>query len=323
MARFNPYAVEVARMLSLLEIDATRVGDSWVAKCPSGRHEDNHPSWSIKDSQGDSRHGCHYCFSCKWGGTAAELVSHVVGFTLAGAYAWLVDRAMGANLAEAIDRLRVQVRAVTRDPMQEPDGLVSGPLEEWAPSPARFALKRGISAWQVKRWGLGYFVDGRLAGRLFIPARAHDGALCNYTARTYVGSPARYISARSDEHPVPGAIFGELHWPAPAHRDVVVVTEGALNALAVERVSDFPVASLFGSSVQLGHLVKIATFKRVLVCTDPDLAGDAAAERLMGALARHAKVGRVMLPRVEGVKQDANDVEPSVLKEAIERGSRV
>ena len=53
-----------------------------------------------------------------------------------------------------------------------------------------------------------------------------------------------------------------------------------LAGLAAERVLGLPFAALSGSKVQLEQVVKLSTFGRAIVLTDPDLAGDAAAERL-------------------------------------------
>jgi 5S rRNA maturation endonuclease (ribonuclease M5) len=301
-------------MLDCLGLEAVHKGETWYCKCPSGRHEDRRPSFGVRDCPGEPRHGLGWCFSCHWGGTAAELVRHVAQYAeLSSAYAWLTEHAMGSPID--VRRIVVSIVPVQRPTMQIPDGVVIAPLSEWPTVPARFALARNLQPWQVDRWSLGYAVTGMLAGRLFLPAWGPGGELQNYTARSFIRSPLRYRSAERSEGLVDGALFGEQMWPEE-NRDVVVVTEGVLNALAVERAMQVPVAAMFGSEIYLEHLNKLSTFARVVVLTDPDLAGDRAAERLEQAFARHKPILRATLPR--GV--DANDLEqrdPGALRKVV------
>jgi DNA primase len=302
--KFDPLIVDIPRMLAQLGLEAEHRGDTWVMRCPSGRHEDKKPSFAIKDVPGEPKHGLSYCFSCKFGGTAAELVAHVMGITVHSAYGWLVERAMGH--ARNVRRITVELQPPrARAGMQVPPGVTIVPLVEWPTIAQRYVLDRGITPAQVDQWGLGYAVEGKLAGRMFLPIWSRDGALLHYTARSFTGSPCRYKSADRTDGFDAGAVFGEQAWPVPEQRDAVVVCEGALNALAVQRVTPLPLAAMYGSNVSLEHLMKLSTFRRVLILTDADLAGDWAAEKLMGAMARHLDARRVALPR--GV--DANDLE--------------
>jgi hypothetical protein len=267
--RFNPYQVDVPRALALLGLEAEHRGDGWVMRCPSGRHADQKPSFVVKDVPGEPKHGLSHCFACKFGGTMAELVAHVIGITLPGAYGWLTDNALGGMLD--VRRVTVQVKPFARSGgMTMPEGVVIAPMTEWPVAAQRYALDRNIAPWQVDRWGMGYAVEGRLAGRIIIPVWGPNGELLQYTSRTYVRSPAKYISAKRSEGPDMSAVFGEALWPDTEsdQRDAVVVTEGALNALAVERVLPMPFASLFGSDVSLGHLLKLGTFRKVIVLTE-------------------------------------------------------
>src|SRR5882672_1908177 len=93
---FDWQAVDVASMLAALGISAAHEGDRWVATCPSGQHADAHPSWDVKDDPGTRKHGLHKCLACGFGGTAVDLVSHVMGFASVGSsIAWLEEHAMG------------------------------------------------------------------------------------------------------------------------------------------------------------------------------------------------------------------------------------
>jgi len=312
---FDPLAVDVARLLAELGIAAQHDGDTWLASCPSGRHADRNPSWRIKDVPGRERHGLSYCQSCKWGGTAVDLVRHRFGFAgVAAAIDWICRNAMGAP--NNLERLTVRYRSLEVPTFVVPAEVLFLPFAMWAHTPRDYVSGRGILQGQVERWGLGYAVEGALRGRIVFPARDAHGVLLNYTARSFVGAMVRYKSASEAEGPDTAAIFGEQHWPDIVLRRerTVVVTEGAINALNAEKVTGWPIASLFGSKVQLEQVLKVASFGQAIILTDPDPAGDAAAERLEGALIRHIRCPRVVLPKGE----DAASMSPSKLKAAID-----
>lgn len=313
---YDPLAVEVTRLLAELGIPAQHDGDDWVAKCPSGRHEDRRPSWRIKDTPGRGKNGVHYCHSCKWGGTAIELVQATFGFVGKGAAVeWIFDHAMGAG--QHVEKLVVEVQRSVQKPFQLPGTVMLLPLAAWPETPRRYLVdERGFGQEDVDRWGLGYAVDGRLRGRIVFPARDEKGRIRNYTARTFVGAMVRYLSASEEEEPDHTVLFGEHLWPDRAARrgETIVATEGALNAMAAHRATGLPVGALSGSKVNLGQILKLSGFKRVLGLTDNDLAGEAAADRMRAALARHVDFRRVLPPR----GSDPARLKPSELKEIVD-----
>ncbi len=199
-------------------------------------------------------------------------------------------------------------------PFLMPREFIAEPLGEWVTPARKYAERRGITPQQVGRWFLGYAVDGKLAGRIVIPTTARAGFACGYMARSFADARRRYLYPAASERPDLDTMFGELHWPSPAARgrNEVVVTEGALNALAVERAKPGTgyLAALGGRHVRPMHVGKLATFGLVTILTDPDDAGDAVARELQLALGRHAETRRVRLPPLDagGKKQDANDL---------------
>lgn len=308
---FDPLAVDVPRLLAELGVEARHGGDRWIATCPSGRHPDRSPSWEILDRPGEDKHGLHTCRSCHWGGTALDLVRHRLGVVgTAEAVRWIVEHALGSP--RSLERLVLRVKPAGRPPLTLPPDVLVLPIDQWAATPRDYFLNdRNLPAWQVDRWGIGYAVAGELRGRIVFPSRDHRGVLLNYTARTFVGAMVRYKSCQEKEGPDPGAVFGELRWPRidARSRRTVFVTEGAMNALSIEAALsslkvdgfdselEFPaVAALSGSKVQLEQVVKVASFGRAVLLTDPDPAGDAARERLEGALCRHLDVVHLRLP---------------------------
>src|SRR5580693_7556841 len=138
-----------------LGIDAQRKGFKWQAHCPSGNHEDAHPSWGMHDEPGSPKHGLHYCFACKFQGTAADLVMHVQDFvTKSVAIDWIVEHAHG--FADPVWQVRISVSPLRSNPFYLPPDVVQAPLEQWPKSPREYLLSRGVTPAQVERWSIGY-----------------------------------------------------------------------------------------------------------------------------------------------------------------------
>lgn len=272
------------------------LGDEvWTARWRAGREDS---TWSIRHR--GERRGLHHCFACHRGGTLVDLVMHVIDIGYPTAKQWLSELP-----EEPPPVIPSGVRLELHDgSFRIPREVVwSDPLEEWPTPMRRYIAQRGVTVAQVQRWGIGYAVDGRLAGRVVIPIfDASTDEIVSYMARTISKDPEveRYLYPLGDDRADNDAMFGERGWPdVEDRRDAtVVITEGALNALAVDRAmrSSLYVASLGGSDVRPLHVAKLATFGRVVVCTDMDAAGDDAASELAAKLARHVSVARAILP---------------------------
>jgi 5S rRNA maturation endonuclease (ribonuclease M5) len=222
--------------------------------------------------------------------------------------------------ARAYEGIRMQVDPLGEKPFRIPKEVAHQPLDRWVTPARRYAEVRHLTARQVDRWGLGYATFGRLTGRLVVPVKDHEGFARSYMARTYVDHPTRYLYPADRENSDKDTMFGEQFWPEPDHRKsaTVVVVEGALNGLAVERamLEDMPFGALGGSDPRAMFVSKIATFGRVIVLTDDDKAGKGAAETLVYQLGRHTDVVRVTL----GEGCDADTVSAEELRETICRG---
>lgn len=319
-----PVIVSVRSVLRHLRIDVLdEHRGRLIARCPN-HQPDNHPSWSIVE-KGPER-GLHACWSCQFSGGLWRLVAHVQGYTTdedegrARAMQWLdstpdEEPALRAPKSSE-DVTQVDVAPPMRRPMRLPAGVITAPLEQWVTPARRYAVARNLEAAQIDQWGLGYAVDGRLQGRIVVPVRDQRGKLANYMARDFTGSSAkRYLYPSKHEGVDPRVLFGEQWWPAEReHRDVVYVTEGALNALAVERALGACWLGAIGgaSNVNVTVAAKLSTFGRVVVLTDADDAGDSAAKRLASDVEVIVPVARVRLPR------DADELFPAMLRAYIE-----
>jgi hypothetical protein len=298
----------VAKVLEKLGVVAKlRNRSFWTENCPLPSHGPPNPAhrWQNFFVRADDhpRKGQYHCFSCKAGGGLADLVAALLAIEREAAVDWL--KALPEQPPELGAGVRVRYEEVGGRgyTLRLPAGVEQIPLARWNGVAREYARSRGIEDWQVERWRIGVAVEGRLEGRIVLPTYAADGRLLDYAARTYVGDPKRYLAASEAEHPVRGAVFGEQWWK-PGF-PLAVVFEGALNGLAVERaligcgVGDCPIclAGLSGSDgADARRLTKLARFERLVLVTDPDRAGRAAADAIEYALRATARTARANIP---------------------------
>lgn len=287
---------DIAKVMAKLGIEYRQQGAELHALCPA--HVDRKPSWSI-----NAHTGQHHCFSCGWGGAVAALICKVIGndamlLDTRDAWEWIRQNGLLVGEGERALDVELTLRMGTERPFVLPAMIGAGNMTVW-PTPAlRYVQDRRIPGWQIRQYGIGVMVDGRLANRIVFPVRDADKRELSYTARTFVGAQPRYLTPQDNENAKQGALFGEQMWPEPWKRDRVVVVEGAIKALAVERAVSWYVAGILGASQARQPMVaaKLATFSEVIVLLDNDEAGETNATTLIGALARHTKVRRAKMP---------------------------
>lgn len=314
--------MNVVLVLEKLGIEGRTIGGRiWAERCPLPSHQQHNPQHRYQNffvrAHGE-RAGQYHCFSCGGGGRLVDLVMNVRGFELRDALAWLRNV---EEQAPAVPFLRVRVAAGPRA-FRLPDGVEGGPLAEWNSQARQYVERRGITAGQVERWRIGYSLMGRLAGRIVFPVLDGAGRVVNYTGRTFVEEEPRYMAASEREHPDTSALWGEHQWH---DRITALVVEGAINGLAFERalagivlspdrVDPRPnIAGLSGSDFDHRKAMRLSEFRRVVVATDPDQAGDDAFEDIWAALHRGCRVERFVHP----TKEDAAATPVPALQEAL------
>jgi len=296
----------VESILKRLGIEATKHGPEWVALCPNPSHDDHKPSWRIRDDPGGPREGFHKCWPCGFGGGLLHLVRTVLDLKYRDAQKWLESEELAAPPPAGVE---LAIR--TRTAFRLPEGVELSPMSRWVTSARKFAEKRSITSSQVDKWGMGYAIEGRLEGRIVIPVRNKRGQLSGYTARTFVNHPKRYLEPEAFERANRGVLFGEQFWS----KGPVIVLEGAIKALAVERVNPINLAVTSGSDLGATIALKLATFDEVIIATDNDPAGDKLAEQIGWVLDRQQVYNhRLQFPK----GRDADQMDPTELNELIE-----
>lgn len=291
-------------------------GRVWTEICPLPTHQKHNPDhrWANFFIRPDGlRAGQWHCFSCGGKGKLLDLVMLLKEMEFEVAISWLQELESQAPPAPFL-RVRVDTKVKA---FKLPMGVETEPLEKWVSGARNYVLGRGITAEQVDSWRVSYALAGRLAGRIVFPVFDHAGKLSNYTGRTFVNDPVRYLSASEKEGPDTSVFWGEDRWLPVDQRSSILLFEGAINGMAFERVARTRVllGGLSGSSFDHRKAMRLKGFKRVIVATDPDKAGDEAYEDIKGALGRTKEVVRFKYP----TSSDASDTDPSLLREAVDR----
>jgi len=283
--------IDVKGMLEALGIEGRRQGASLWACCPFAWHEDEKPSWSIRlDSN-----GANWCFGCSSGGDALDLVANKLDITRGGAWAWLLERGL-VEEQSTVGGVDLQIVGGERGQFVLPPFDAHAMLTLWPAPPRRYLLSRRIGCNAVARWKMKLIVHGRLGGRILVPIFDEAGKPASYSARTFVGDDLRYMTPHRDEHPNLDAVFGSHFWPrVHADRISVVVCEGVLDAISCDLAGAKCVAAFNGSAPTASQLAAIATFKRAIVVSDCDVAGDKMHDAVR-AIGRWCEVVRPTLP---------------------------
>jgi DNA primase len=309
---------DIPRLLSILGIDAKHRGDEWIAKCPV--HTDADPSWSINEN------GSWYCFGCVNGGGLGQLIETIYKINWQDAKIWLQENGITSEETDAIGDIQIQTPTVSAPPtFVSPPGCYFGNPEKWPTPVRRYVGSRGITEAQVARWQLGYALTGWLANRIIIPHFDRKGNMAGYSARTFIGEQPRYLTPKPEENSDFTVMFGMNLWEG---NECVVVTEGSIDALACERAGAQNIAAFGGSPFAslditrmkppvtplsvLASIGNLSRFKKILIATDPDKAGNKVYEA-MRPLGRWAELSRVVMP--EGM--DAAKLENSILRELL------
>lgn len=279
----------------------------WI-RCPWVEHK----STSFSVVLAGTKRGLAHCWACKKGWTLASVVAQLRGISVEAA-----KKVVATGNIEDGGRPRKPVPVFADLPSSSSlrfeltSAIIFAPFDEWVSTARAYAESRGITAEQVGRYRIGYCLEGRLAGFIVFPCLDGRGRATSYSARTFVDGEPRFQTPHRGENPDLGAVFGEHLWPPHPKRDVIAVTEGAIDALACERaLPELCIGSLSGSDVRPGHILRIGTFRQILVVTDPDEPGDLAAMAIRSSVGRRCHVTRVRLE--EGT--DASSLPIAVLR---------
>lgn len=170
-----------------------------------------------------------------------------------------------------------------------------------------YAFKRGITREQMKRHEIGASFNER---RIIFPIRAEDGTLWGHIGRDYTGQNwLRYLYSKSLK-----AMWNAKLYTYP--EDMVIISEGAVKALAIERAihNKYCSAGLGGNSIQDTKLAQIKGFREAILFPDPDVPGMEGFLRVASNLDSQFKKVTMVWP---WPTKQADDMTPKEIRELL------
>jgi len=177
--------------------------------------------------------------------------------------------------------------------------------------PVERAVEAGIAG--RRRSGEGHYDSFR--GRLMFPIRDERGRVVGFGGRLVVGDGPKYINTTETPLYDKGRVLYGLHTARNAiqRADRAIIVEGYFDVLAMQEAGFEETIATCGTAVTPQHLERLRRMTRnILMLTDGDRAGQAAAEKTLPLLLANNLHGfRVILP-------DAKDPDEFVREHGVE-----
>lgn len=164
----------------------------------------------------------------------------------------------------------IKLEAMKTPQVKLPDDFISlsevGRRTHWDKIAIKYLHSRGVTETQIRRKNIGYSMVGDFRYRIVIPVYYH-GKLEGLVARAFV---------RDLEPPYRNSLGNKTLYNVPKHiHKTAVLSEGVFDALAIERAVPASIDSLaiLGSSLTDRQLDIVKAYERVILWTDPDVAG--------------------------------------------------
>lgn len=266
---------DLKSLLSELGIDVVREdGPELVALCPY--HDDRNPSWSINSDSDSERWGAHSCWTCKdedegGKGTLFNLIMHVRRCNFRRAIEWTEkfcgidgddDRVLDFSLAGRIREVgqRKQKRAGHGTVARQ---FESFPNLKQGSAGWRYLERRGLTRRQILESKVRKGVD-RYARRVVFPI-FKGLTIVNFYARHITDGEPHGLNA-TGKGLVNEALFN-MHKADPLS-DTCHLSEGAFDALAIERAGGANSFGANGGALLPGQVLLLRPYRRVVIVDD-------------------------------------------------------
>ncbi len=319
----------------------TKKGRNFVALCPF--HHDTRPSFLVSPDK-----GICYCFPCQKGGDIFSFYQQIEGVDFRQALKDLAEKT-GVELPD-----RPAESVVNKDEKERLRDCLTAAMEFYAqqlqasPSTKDYLTKRGVTAEEIKTFGLGFAPDSfdatyqhllkkefsrkeiqtaglgiqkdindekiydRFRNRLMFPIHDNQGRIAGFGGRTLGNDDAKYLNTPDSPLYHKSSVLFGFHHANKAMRDNkrVILVEGYFDVLACHRVGVHEVVATCGTALTEEHArLLVRSVDRVVLCLDQDRPGREAAER---AFIMAAKEGL----QIEGIVLPDKDPADAVLTSA-------
>lgn len=199
--------------------------------------------------------GWAHCFNggCNWGTKDPEYLVQEI------------NRALQTGLFD-LEAVEENKPVVVKWPHDFQKFSLDGEMDYWEKKAYRYAKKRKIADWQLKRYKIGFCVSGNLGGRIIIPI-IWQGKLRGLVGRDFTGK---------QDPPYKNSLGDKWMFGVPKEKQKTgVIMEGTMDALAVQRAAHGEWDSLGanGHTLTDNQLGQLKGYKKIVLWPDPDAAG--------------------------------------------------
>lgn len=261
-----------------------------LAPWTHSKGEDKSPSCSVLSSD---KHGIavFHCFACGAKGSLrklAKLYAQHSGDVQALEFINSIEGETGwAKIAKDRDYENYRKGVGKRVQGEVLKPATEENVKEWCQFVPKYALKRGVTMEQIKRWEIGYDLKEK---RLIFTIRDWQNKLIGVSGRDLTGEKkAKYKHYPGTQKEL--VLYGEKFSNPAVERAYLV--EGFLDVLALERLGVPNCLAVMGSSLSEQQIKNLSTwFKEVVFIPDGDMEGLKFNEKYSEELRKHlSKVG--------------------------------
>jgi DNA primase len=327
-----------------------RAGREWKACCPF--HDEKTPSFTVNDEK-----GFYHCFGCGAHGDAIRFLTDQRGLPFMDAVKELAAKAgMDVPAPDPKARERAERAASLTDVMASCQKWFAEQLQGINGASARdYLARRGISADQVARFGIGLAPDSRNAlkgalsslgedklvetgmlirpeeegkesydrfrGRLMIPIRDQRGRVIAFGGRILGEGEPKYLNSPDTPLFDKGRTLYNIDRAGPASRQSrrLIVVEGYMDVIGLDRAGIAEVVAPNGTAVTEAQLERMWRLDPApVLCFDGDAAGRKAAIRAATRALPHIGPERTLRFVELPPGQDPDDLVNSGGREAVE-----
>ena len=327
-----------------------RAGREWKACCPF--HNEKTPSFTVNDDK-----GFYHCFGCGAHGDAIRFLTDQRGLPFMDAVRELAAKAgMEVPAPDPKAKERAERASSLTDVMAACQKWFAEQLQGINGAAARdYLAKRGISAGQVARFGIGVAPDSRSAlkralaplgedklietgmliqpeedgketydrfrGRLMIPIRDQRGRVIAFGGRILGEGEPKYLNSPDTPLFDKGRTLYNIDRAGPASRQAkrLIVVEGYMDVIGLDRAGIAEVVAPNGTAVTEAQLERMWRLDPApILCFDGDGAGKKAAIRAAMRALPHLRPDRTLRFVELPAGQDPDDLVSSGGREALE-----